>query len=172
MTQEATGDAEALKPKEAIRKVKARKYDAPDVWMLFIIMAALAGMFLGGLGIIVGATSFKSADVVAILAPALAAVGTVAAGVFGYTLGTRGTTEAQQTAAVAQETATAATQESGASVRALGRIVAQAKKAGDRARYEISADDLNSLLGDAAPLARRLGVDLPEPIQPPPEPQG
>ena len=77
-----------------------------DVLMLFIIMAALTGVYLGGLGVIlgiVGADEFDSADIVAISAPALAAIGAVAGGVFGYSLGTRGTTEAQRTTSEARE---------------------------------------------------------------------
>ena len=178
MAQGATGEAEGQKPKEpnGDAKDRDRKYESTDVWMLLIIMASLTGLFLGGLGItlgVVGAEEFDAAAIVAILSPALAAVGTVAAGVFGYTVGTRGTAGAQESATVARQEAAATAQEGGTPVRDIERIFSRASEGGELTAeglkpgtYGISADDLNTLLADVEPLARRLGIGLPEAIPP------
>ena len=96
---------------EPVRNLREqrRKYDWSDVVMLLIIMGSLLSIFLVGVWITVGKTGFtSSSDVVAVISPALAAIGTVAAGVFGYSLGSRGTADAQQVANLAgQQTAVA-----------------------------------------------------------------
>ena len=176
MAQEATGEAEGRKPKGPTGDAKDQtpKYDWPDVWMLLIIMASLTGLFLGGLGTIVALTDFKSVDVVAIISPPLGVVSAVAAGVFGYTVGTRGTAGAQESATVARQEAAATAQEGGAPVRNIERIFSRASEGGELTAeglkpgtYGISADDLNTLLADVEPLAHRLGIGLPEAIPPP-----
>jgi len=43
-------------------------------------------------------SKITAVDIVAIISPALAAVGTVAAGIFGYSLGSQSTSDAQQIA--------------------------------------------------------------------------
>lgn len=142
-----------------------RRYDWPDAVMLFIIMSTLAAVFLGGIGIIVGVTDFESVDVVAVLSPALAAVGTVAAGVFGYTVGSRGAAEAQRGATAATEEAVAARQDAAAA----GPLLRDTKRIASRAvagtpapeatdHRLISVDDLNTLLDAAAEAGRGKGV--------------
>ncbi len=143
------------------------KYDWPDVWMLLIIMMSLAVVFLGGLGLIVGVTDFVATDVVAVVSPALAAVGTVAAGVFGYSLGTRGTAEAQKTATITAQQATT-TREEAALLRAEGERMAQdihritglAERGGESApgKRNVSLDDLHTLAAGADQLTARLGT--------------
>ena len=162
MTQEA---AEAAKqpPAEQPRP----KYDCADVWMLLIIMTSLAVVFLGGLGIIVGVTDFEATDVVAVVSPALAAVGTVSAGVFGYSLGTRGTAEAQKTATITAQQATT-TREEAALFRAQGeRMAGEIKRITTRAqegdptatgKRDVSLDDLKTLAAGADQLTARLGT--------------
>jgi hypothetical protein len=128
--------------------------------MLLVIMVALAGMFLGGLVVLVNGTSFKAVDIVAVLSPALAAVGTVAGGIFGYSLGTRGTAAAQDTATKATEQAAAARQDASAISqaatplsRSVERIISQAKQGGEApgipGHYAIGDPDLKTL-SDAA----------------------
>jgi hypothetical protein len=134
-----------------------RRYDWPDVVMLFIIMSSLAAVFLGGIGIIVGVTEFEAAEVVAVLSPALAAVGTVAAGVFGYSVGARGVAEAQRVAGAATDEAAAARQEAAAArpllrdtQRIASRAVAGAPAPEATDHRLLSVDDLNTLLDAAA----------------------
>ncbi len=162
-------------------KKKPPKYDWQDVLMLAIVMAALTGIFLGGLGTILGtieANDFQATDVVAILSLPVGVISAVAAGIFGYSLGTRGTTEAQKLTSAATEETAAVSAESGASPRAIGRIVGRAMTGGASPttdKYEISEDDLNTLLASAEPSARRLGIELPPqpkgPETPPPQEQ-
>ncbi|NIM52510.1 MAG: hypothetical protein GTO22_25235 [Gemmatimonadales bacterium] len=125
--------------------------------MLLIIMSSLAAVFLGGIGIIVGVTEFEAAEVVAVLSPALAAVGTVAAGVFGYSVGARGVAEAQRVAGAATEEATVARRQAAAAEpllrdtqRIAGRAVAGAPATEATDHRLISVDDLNTLLDAAA----------------------
>ncbi len=148
-------------------------YDWPHVLMLLIIMASLTGVFLGGLAIIVGVTDFEATDVVAVVSPALAAVGTVAAGVFGYSLGTRGTSEAQQVAvATAQQATTATSQvalirsEAETAAAEIMRITGEAKDgkqperdASVEGKRLVSLDDLYTLRSSAARFTTRLGTE-------------
>lgn len=156
MAQEPTEEAKVQKP----------KYDWTDFGMLFIIMASLTGMFLGGIGIIVGVTTFEAQDVVAILAPPLGVVSTVAAGVFGYSLGTRGTTEAQRTASAAAQEATAVRQEAAATAEAAAPLARATRRIAGQAiagaptptgKRDVSEDDLNTLRDAAEALAAKLG---------------
>ncbi len=156
------------------------RYAWPDAVMLAIVMLSLIGIFLGGLAMIlgdIGAKDFDAPEIVSILSLPVGVISAVAAGIFGYSLGTRGTTEAQQAAsaaaqeaaAVRQETA-AVSQESAAPTRDIGRIVSRARAGGLSAttnKYEISEDDLNTLIAHAEPLARRLGIEMPPPTEPP-----
>ncbi len=148
------------------------KYDWPHVWMLITIMATLTLVFLGGLGIIAGVTDFEATDVVAVVSPALAAVGTVAAGVFGYSLGTRGTSEAQQTAAATARQATTATtqvalirSEADTAAAEIMRITGEATRGKEPERDAsvegkrlVSLDDLSTLRSSAARLTTKLGT--------------
>ena len=175
MAQEPKKDTQNQKPKEPTEDAKDRrpKYDWSDAVMLLIIMASLTGVVLGGIAIIVTETNFRSADVVAIISPPLGVISTVAAGVFGYSLGTRGTAEAQRTATAATQQAVAAREDAATAVappaRDIGRIVRRAREGGEVSpgTYGISVDDLNTLLSDVVPLASRLGMELPSPIAPP-----
>lgn len=135
-----------------------------DFWMLLVIVTALVTMFLGGLAILLNATSYAAVDVVAVLSPALAAVGTVAGGIFGYSLGTRGTTAAQETATNASQQATAARQDAATIAqaatplsRSVERIIGQAKQGGEASglpgSYIIGDPDLKTLADAAAVLA-------------------
>ncbi len=160
-------------------KEKETRYDWPDVLMLTIVMLSLTGIFLGGLGTILGiagARKFEATEIVAILSLPVGVVSAVAAGIFGYSLGTRGTTEAQKLASAATEEAAAVRQDAGAitaessaPARDIGRIISRAREGGEVSpgSYGISADDLNTLLSDVVPLASRLGIELPSPIAPP-----
>ncbi len=143
------------------------KYDWANVWMLLIIMTSLAVVFLGGLGIIVGVTDFEATDVVAVVSPALAAVGTVAAGVFGYSLGARGTTEAQQTATATAQGATVARGEVALLRAEAERIAGEIKRITTRAsegdqseegKRHVSLDDLRTLAAGADQLTAKLGT--------------
>ena len=134
-----------------------------DVLMLFIIMAALTGVYLGGLGVIlgiVGADEFDSADIVAISAPALAAIGAVAGGVFGYSLGTRGTTEAQRTASEARERVGIIRAGAERLERDTKHIASQGLEGdaseGKSDHRDISEEDLRTLRADAEALADSL----------------
>ena len=156
------------------------RYAWPDTVMLAIVMMSLIGIFLGGLAMILGemgAKDFDAPEIVSILSLPVGIISAVAAGIFGYSLGTRGTTEAQQAATSASQEATAVrsetaaiSQESGASTRDIGRIVSRARAGGlgdTTNKYEISEDDLNTLIAHAQPLARRLGIELPPATEPP-----
>ena len=143
------------------------KYDLPHVWMLIIIMASLTVVFLGGLGIIVGVTDFEATDVVAVVSPALAAVGTVAAGVFGYSLGTRGAAEAQQTATATAQQATTAREEVTLLRAEAERVAGEIKRITTRAeegdqseagKRHVSLDDLRTLAAGANQLTTSPGT--------------
>jgi hypothetical protein len=132
-----------------------------DFWMLLVIVVALTVMFLGGLVILVNATSYKAADVVAVVSPALAAVGTVAGGIFGYSLGARGVSDAQDAASKATEQAGAARRDAAAIAEAatplshnVQRIVNQARTGGatQPGVYAISEADLQTLQAAASAL--------------------
>ena len=101
-----------------------RGYGLTDVGMLAIVLGTLILVFLVGIEIITGRTTsiteggittikagFTSADVVAILAPVLGVIGTVAAGIFGYSRGSQGTSEAHQRASQASSETAIARQE-------------------------------------------------------------
>ncbi len=155
MAQEAVTSADAQR----------QRWDTTSVQMLAIIMASLTMVFLGGMGIMLYKGGFDSADIVAVISPALAAVGTVAAGVFGYTLGSVGTAEAQQTASAATQEMGAARQEAAASAqeatslaRSVQHIVnrAEAGEQSEPGKRHVSLDDLKTLSDGAAPLVARL----------------
>jgi len=142
------------------------RFDWSSVVMLVVIMVSLTLIFLVGLRIITNHAKFDSADIVAVLSPAIGAVGTVSAGVFGYSLGTRNTAEAQKTATAATEEATAVRQETMAIrneatplARQVERIATQAKEGAESVpgKRHLSEDDLNTLLSAAQSLAKRLG---------------
>ena len=141
---------------------QSRKSGWIDAIMLATILVTLTAVFLGGIGIIVGATNtaepFTAESVVAIVSPALAAVGTVAAGVFGYALGTRGSGEAQTTATEVAREAAAARQETAATAESAGSLAAAVQRIHNQAmsgeptesgKREISEDDLKTLAAAA-----------------------
>ncbi len=143
---------------------QVRKYGWIDAVMLASILIALASVFLGGLAIIVSSTDFDGQAIVAIVSPALAAVGTVAAGVFGYALGTRGSEEAQRAAgeavketALARQEKTVMNEAAGSLARGVTRIVNQALSGTPTPsqKREISEDDLRTLIEAASPVATR-----------------
>ena len=130
--------------------------------MLFIIMASLVVVFLGGLGIILGVAppdEFESADIVAIISPALALIGAVAGGVLGYSLGTRGAAEAQQATGKAREELGLVRATASRLDRATERITTQGL-AGNESQVpghrDISEEDLRTLRADADALADSL----------------
>ncbi len=141
--------------------------------MLAIVMMSLIGIFLGGLAMIlgeIGAKDFDAPEIVSILSLPVGVISAVAAGIFGYSLGSRGTTEAQQEATAIRSETAGISQESSASTRDIGRIVSRARAGGlgdTTSKYEISEDDLNTLIAHAEPLARRLGIQLPPATEPP-----
>jgi hypothetical protein len=144
---------------------RSPKYDLASVGMLAIIMLSLGVIFLVGMGIMVSEDRFEASDIVAVLSPALAAVGTVAAGVFGYTLGARGTAEAQRTATATAESAVAARREADAvpefstpRIKTVERIATRALEAEVPGETrQLSVDDLKTLLDAARSLETRLG---------------
>jgi hypothetical protein len=171
MTTEAR-KPEVGKPAVQSTEDRWRKYDLPSVLMLLIIMAALTLIFLVGLRFILDDEyEFEATDIVAILSLPVGVIGAVAAGIFGYSLGSRGAAEAQANEAVATQEKITVQRDAEASVRDLARIIRKAKEGGESAqkpeKYEISRDDLNTLRGSAAPMAGKLGIDLPEDIPPP-----
>ena len=144
------------------------KYGWTDFGMPGLILAALTLIFLVGITIVIRSSAFKAdtidsaSDVVAILAPALAAVGTVAAGVFGYTLGARGASEAQQAASEATQQANETRAEAVADIadtEALAHVVDRIANTAIRGQPSpegkrlLSGDDLNTLV-DASRTAR------------------
>lgn len=149
---------------------QARRYGRIDAVMLATILVTLAVVFLGGIGIIVAGTktkdSFTAESIVAIISPALAAVGTVAAGVFGYALGTRGSGEAQTTANHVAREAAAARQQTAATAGAAGSLASTVQRIHDQAmagdpttsgKREISEDDLKTM----ASAARQVTATVP-----------
>jgi hypothetical protein len=130
-----------------------------DVIMLSIVAVTLAAVFLVGLALLVAASGAKyaSSDIVAVLSPALTALGTLAAGVFGYSLGTRGTTAAQESAAAARQEAATITRAAAPLHNNVERIITQARTGGIAPgiadHYAISSDDLNTLAADAGNLS-------------------
>ena len=139
-----------------------RRYDWPDVVMLLIIMASLMLVFLVGIALTAGKAGFtSSSDVVAVLAPALAAVGTVAAGIFGYSLGARGGAQAQQEAAAVRQDAARITADARPLTRTVRRIVNQALPGAESepGKRNVSEDDLRSLLDQADAASRALGME-------------
>lgn len=140
-----------------------RKHDWPSVTMLAVIMASLTAVFLVGVAILAlwADSGFDAAAIVAILSPALAAIGTVSAGVFGYSLGSRGTAEAQEAAAAARREEAGLRQEAAPLVHEIQRITARSKKGGPGAsgKHEVSEDDVITLIAAANPMGRRLGIE-------------
>lgn len=144
-----------------------QRYGWPSVVMLLIIMASLSLIFLMGMKIMVNEESnFKAVDIVAVISPALAAVGTVAAGIFGYSLGSQGTSEAQQTANRVTQEMTAVRQKAADTseaatplVDSVQRIVKQAQTGNESepGKRNISLDDLNTLHEMANKLGARAG---------------
>ena len=85
------------------------RFSTSDVVMLLVIVTAVVLVF--GLVVVIplalpSSTVFKtSSDIVAVMSPALATVGTIAAGIFGYSLGSRPAAESQRTANMATQQA-------------------------------------------------------------------
>ena len=146
------------------------RYGWTDFGMLGLILVALTLIFLVGITIIIQSSAFKAdtidsaSDVVAILAPALAAVGTVAAGVFGYTLGARGASEAQQAASEATQQANETRAQAAADIadtevlaHAVDRIANTALRGQPtpEGKRLLSEDDLNTLVDASTATARR-----------------
>jgi len=145
---------------------RCRKYDLPSVCMLFIIMAALTLIFLVGLWLILNdKTSYKATDIVAILSLPVGVISAVAAGIFGYSLGSRGAAEAQANEAVATQEKITLQRDAEAPVRDLARILSHARDGKpaelNPEKREISRDDLNTLRGSASAIAGRLRIELP-----------
>ena len=158
--------------KEPMAKAEKTKYDWTHFSMLVVIMIALVGGFYIALEF-TGAGSIKSAEgIVAIISPFLAAVGTVAAGVFGYSLGSRGTTEAQhvariaaQESAIVRQDADALSGDAKALVQKVQRITSRAI-AGQESilgKRHLSVDDLITLGEDANTVAPRVGSPIVTP---------
>jgi hypothetical protein len=110
--------------------------------MLIAILVALAVVFLGGIWLIVDSTDFASSDIVAILSPALGAISTVAAGVFGFSIGSRGSSQAQEPA----------TRETAIVHQHMGQIAAKASAAS----RNVSRIVETALSGDATPDGKRI----------------
>jgi hypothetical protein len=151
----------ATQPPDSPRQ-QAPRHGWIDEAMLATILAALTAVFLGGIGIIVWSTAFDAEAVVAIVSPALAAVGTVAAGVFGYTLGARGSEEAQRTAGAATREAATVRQETATTAETAGSLATTVQRIHDQAmggeptasgKREISEDDLTTMLAAANQVA-------------------
>jgi hypothetical protein len=162
MAQESPGPAEQPgprqpRPEQPISKRRKLRYDWSDVLMLSIIMAALTGIFLGGIGIIVGVTNFESADVVAIISPPLGVVSAVAAGVFGYSLGARSTAQANERAAATREDAAIAVAPLARVARRISDDALKGKESIEGKRH-VSEDDLKGLRDAADALASRVGT--------------
>lgn len=162
MAQEAPGPAEQPgpeqpRPEQPRFKQRKPKCDCSDVLMLFIIMASLTGIFLGGIGIIVGVTDYDSADVVAIISPPLGVVSAVAAGVFGYSLGARGTAQANQQAAATRVDAAIAVAPLARVARRISDDALKGEKSVEGKR-NVSEDDLRGLRDAADALAAGLGT--------------
>jgi hypothetical protein len=146
---------------EKAARERGSRSDRATVWMFFFALAAVAGIFLGGLAILVTLTNLRAEGIVAILSPALAALGTLAGGVFGYSQGARGAAEASQTAAAATQHASAIERDATPLAREVKRITGQAVQGGRTERtggkHEISEDDIRTLAAAAEPLMHRLG---------------
>ena len=144
-----------------------RRYGWASIFMLLIVMVSLSTIFIWGLNIMVNdMSSLEAVDIVAIVSPALAAVGTVAAGIFGYSLGSQSTSEAQQTAtritqemSAEREKAADTTKAATPLVDSVQRIVQQAQAGAESepGKRNISLDDLNTLRDMADKLAARVG---------------
>jgi len=165
------------------------KFGSSTVWMLGIIMLSIVFVFIGGLLILVltvGIEKIDSVAIVAIISPVLTAIGTVAAGVFGYSLGSEGAAEAQKTASQAQQIAFTATEEAAEAnqeakdatkkaqeaatkidaavplVRTVERILNQQAlvqgKPTASGKYEISLDDLRTITEEGREVSRKLGI--------------
>jgi len=134
--------------------------------MLGIIMFFLTVIFIGGLIIMVNDKSkITAVDVGAIISPALAAVGTVAAGIFGYSLGSQSTSDAQQIANRVTQEMSAERQKAADTTKAatplvdsVQRIVKQAQEGNESepGKRNISMDDLNTLRHMADKLAAKV----------------
>jgi hypothetical protein len=144
---------------------QARRYGWIDEALLATILVALTVVFLGGIGIIVSNTDFDAEAVVAIVSPALGAVGTVAAGVFGYTLGSRGSEEAQRTATAASREAAAVRNETATTAETAGSLAttvqrihnqAMAGAPTDSGKREISEDDLKTMIAAATQVTAKV----------------
>jgi len=167
-----------------------QRFRTPTVWMLGIIMLSIVSVFIIGLFILVvyavDMKSFDSVAIVAIISPVLTAIGTVAAGVFGYSLGSEGAADAQKTASQAQQVANLATQEAAEAnqeakdatkeaqeaatkidaavplVRTVERILNQQAlvqgKPTASGKYEISLDDLRTITEEGREVSRKLGI--------------
>ena len=154
---------------------------SPTVWMLGIIMFATVLVFLGGLYMLLKAPQLLTENgkidgttLVAVITPVLTAIGTVAAGVFGYSLGSEGAAEAQKTASQAQQVANTAMQEAAIAkqeaaakidaavplVRTVDRILQkQALDKGTPAangKYEISLEDLKTIIEEGKEVSKKL----------------
>ena len=158
-----------------------------------IIMFATVLLFLGGLYMLLKAPQLLTENgkidgttLVAVITPVLTAIGTVAAGVFGYSLGSEGAAEAQKTASQAQQVANTATQEAAEAnqeakdatkeaqeaatktdaavplVRTVERILNQQAlvqgKPTASGKYEISLDDLRTITEEGREVSRKLGI--------------
>jgi len=155
------------------------KFGSSTVWMLGIIMLSIVFVFIGGLLILVltvGIEKIDSVAIVAIISPVLTAIGTVAAGVFGYSLGSEGAADAQKAASQAEQVANIATQEAAIAnqeaaakidaavplVRTVERILNQQAlvdgKATASGKYEISLDDLKTITEEGREVSRKLRI--------------
>ena len=173
-------DAQPPPAPEQPKKGLVQRFGSSTVWMLLIIMSSIVFVFIGGLLVLVlnavDMESFDSVAIVAIISPVLTAIGTVAAGVFGYSLGSEGAAEAQKTASQAQQVANTATQEAAVAkqeaaakidaavplVRTVERILNQQALvdgvATTSGKFEISLDDLKTITAEGAAVSRKLGI--------------
>ena len=153
------------------------KFSIADVVMLSVIVTAVVLVF--GLVVVIpvvlpGSTAFAtSSDIVAVMSPAFATVGTIAAGIFGFSLGSRPAGEAQNTANRATQQAADARREAERTqeltrplVQTVNRIVRQAQGGGPAGGvgnvYGISLDDLRTMLSASNAIAPMIR----EPVEP------
>jgi hypothetical protein len=173
-------DAQTPPSPEQPEKGLVPMFGWPTVWMLLIIMSSIVLVFIIGLFILVlyavDVKSFNSVAIVAIISPVLTAIGTIAAGVFGYSLGSEGSAAAQKTASQAQEVANTVTQEAAVAkqeaatkidaavplVRTVERILNQQAlvegEATQSGKYEISLDDLKTIIEEGREVSKKLGI--------------
>lgn len=176
-------DAQNPPSPEQPEKGLVPRFGSPTVWMLGIIMLATVLVFLVGLFFLLISPQLSTVDgkisgttIVAIITPVLTAIGTISAGVFGYSLGSEGAAEAQKTASQAQQVANTATQEAAIAkqeaaakidaavplVRTVERILnQQALVQGNpttSGKYEISLDDLTTITEEGKEVSRKLGI--------------